>query len=59
MISFFAQNLGTIAVGLLVAGAVAAIVAKLIRDKHNGKCTGCDCSCGGCPSRGSCGGGGA
>jgi hypothetical protein len=50
MIGFFAENLGTIVVGLAVAGIVAAIVMKMIRDKKKGKCIGCDGGCGNCPN---------
>ncbi|MDR1156903.1 MAG: FeoB-associated Cys-rich membrane protein [Oscillospiraceae bacterium] len=46
MLTVLAENLGTILVGLVVLGILAAIVAKLIRDKRKGKCVGCDCGCG-------------
>jgi hypothetical protein len=39
-------NLGTIVIGLVVLGVVAAIVIKLIRDKRKG--SGCSCGCGAC-----------
>jgi 1-aminocyclopropane-1-carboxylate deaminase/D-cysteine desulfhydrase-like pyridoxal-dependent ACC family enzyme len=46
MLAYLAENIGTIVVGLIVAGILAAIIAKLVRDKKNGKCIGCDCGCG-------------
>jgi hypothetical protein len=50
MITWITANLGTLAIGLLVLGIVAAIVCKLVRDKKKGKHLGCDCgSCGACP----------
>jgi len=51
MISFIVKNLGTIAIGLVLAGIAAAIVVRLGRDKKKGKCAGCD----GCPGRADCG----
>jgi hypothetical protein len=51
MFAFLSENLGTIAVGLMVACIIAAIVAKLVRDKRQGKCAGC----GGCEGRANCG----
>jgi hypothetical protein len=47
MLAVLTENLGTILVGLVVFGILAAVVAKLIRDKRKGKCVGCDCGCGG------------
>ncbi len=55
MLGFLTENLGTIIVGLVVAGVVAAIIIKLVRDKRKGKHIGCDCGCAGCPSSTSCG----
>ncbi|MEA4845738.1 MAG: FeoB-associated Cys-rich membrane protein [Clostridiaceae bacterium] len=54
MLAFLTKNLGTIIVGLVVAGIVAAIIVKLVRDKRQGKHIGCDCGCGGCPGSTSC-----
>ncbi|GHV26479.1 hypothetical protein FACS18948_2230 [Clostridia bacterium] len=54
MFEYIGQNLGTIAVGLIVAGIVAAIIAKLVRDKKKGKHIGCDCDCGECSLKGGC-----
>ena len=55
MFEWIAQNIGTIIIGLIIAGIVAAIVSKIVRDKRKGKCTSCDCGCGGCSSAGNCG----
>jgi hypothetical protein len=49
MLTFLSLHLGTLVIGLLVAGFVAAIVIKLVRDKKKGKCPGCDCGCANCP----------
>ena len=49
MITFLAENLGTIVVGMGLAAVVAAIIAKLVRDARRGSCVGCS-SCGStCP----------
>lgn len=42
-ISFIIENIGTILVGLIVAVILAAVIAKMFRDKK--KCRGC----GSCP----------
>jgi hypothetical protein len=56
MLAFLAENWGTIVVGLVVAGIVAAIIVKIIRDKRKGKSVVCDCSsCEGCHGGASCG----
>jgi hypothetical protein len=49
MLAFFADNLATILVGLVVLGIVAAIVVVMIKKKKSGKMIGCGCSCGSCP----------
>ncbi|MDR2610323.1 MAG: FeoB-associated Cys-rich membrane protein [Clostridiales Family XIII bacterium] len=38
------ENAGTIVVGLILLGIVAAIIIKLARDKRKGKCVSCDCA---------------
>jgi len=48
MLTFIINNLGTILVGVIVAGIIAAIVVKLIRDRRKGGCIGCDCDCENC-----------
>lgn len=54
MLTFLSENLGTILVGIIVAGIVAAIITKIIRDKRKGKSVVCDCGCGGCPNASNC-----
>ena len=46
MLLLLSENIGTIVVALILAGVVAAIVVKIVRDKQKGKCVGCDCCCG-------------
>ena len=48
MFSFIMENLGTVVIGLVVAGIVTAIVVKIIFDMRRGKHAGCGCGCGGC-----------
>lgn len=48
--------MSTVIIGVLLAGAVALIVRKMIQDKKAGK-SGCGCGCEGCPSAGACHGG--
>ena len=53
MLTYLSQNLGTIVIGALLLGIVAAIVTKIVRDKRKGKNPGCDCgtaACANCPS---------
>ncbi|MDR3240072.1 MAG: FeoB-associated Cys-rich membrane protein [Clostridiales bacterium] len=45
MITFFAENIGTIITGLVLLGIVAAAAAKIRRDKKKGGCAGCSCGC--------------
>jgi len=51
MFDWILKNLGTIVIGLAVTGIVAVIVAKIVRDKRKGKCTGCNCGCSECPEQ--------
>lgn len=53
MFVWIAENYPTILVCMALAGIVAAIVAKLIRDKKNGR-TSCGCGCANCAMAGSC-----
>lgn len=46
--------LPTILISLLLAGIVAAIILKFVRDKKSGKSIGCGCGCSSCPSAGIC-----
>ncbi|MDR1693562.1 MAG: FeoB-associated Cys-rich membrane protein [Oscillospiraceae bacterium] len=49
---FLTENIGTILVGLFVAGVCALIVRKLVRDRKRGKtCGSCDGCAGGCGER--------
>lgn len=60
MFQWIAQNIGSIAVFLVVSGIVAAIIANMIRNRRKGKAAvscGCGCGCGGCPMAGKCSGG--
>ncbi|MCR4708572.1 MAG: FeoB-associated Cys-rich membrane protein [Clostridiales bacterium] len=48
-----AENVGTIAVTLVLIGIVAAVLVKLHKDRKQGKSS-CGGSCGCCPMSGSC-----
>ncbi len=48
MLTFLAENLGTIIVGLVLAAVIAAIIVKLARDKKKG----CSCGCAECQNGG-------
>lgn len=50
---FLARHWGTILVLLALAGVVAAIIRKLIRDRKKG-IGACGNRCGGCPMSGTC-----
>ncbi|MDR0615249.1 MAG: FeoB-associated Cys-rich membrane protein [Synergistaceae bacterium] len=50
MFVFLAENIGTILVGMAVFGIVSAIIAKMIRDKRNGKSIICGSDCSSCRS---------
>ena len=50
MLDWIIQNIGTLVIGLIIAGVVAAIVVKIVRDKRKRKCTGCGCCCESCPN---------
>ena len=53
MLQTIVNHAGTIIVTLILIGAVAAAVFRLVRDKKQGKST-CGCNCGCCPMAGSC-----
>ncbi|MDR0293758.1 MAG: FeoB-associated Cys-rich membrane protein [Oscillospiraceae bacterium] len=55
MLNLILQNIGTIVIGLVLAGIVTAIILKIVRDKQKGKCAGCGYRCGSCPGSPSCG----
>ena len=50
---FITQNMGTIAVLLLLAVIVGLIINKMRKDKKSGK-GGCGCGCNGCPHANAC-----
>ncbi|MDD2268921.1 MAG: FeoB-associated Cys-rich membrane protein [Eubacteriales bacterium] len=53
MIQFITENLSTIIITASLAGVVALIIIKMIRDKKRGK-AGCGSCCSGCPSSSFC-----
>ena len=55
MLSVFSENIGSIAVLLVLTAVVGLAAFKLIRDKRKGKSS-CSCgsSCAGCPMSGKC-----
>ena len=53
MIQGIAENAGTIAVSLLLAGLVTLIAVRLRKDRKRGKVS-CGGGCGGCPMAGTC-----
>ena len=54
MFNWLVQNIGTIVIGLIVAGVLAAVVVKISRDRRKGKRAGCGCGCSNCPGAGGC-----
>ncbi len=50
---WLAENYLTIIICLALCGVVAAIAAKLIKDKKKGR-SNCGCGCANCPMSGSC-----
>lgn len=53
MLAFLMENIGTIAISILLAAVVAAVVRGMIRDRKAGK--GCG-GCAGCSGSSGCGG---
>lgn len=53
MIEWISENIGTIAVSLVLIGMVCAVAAKMVRDKRNHK-TSCGCGCEHCAMSGTC-----
>ncbi|HHW45707.1 MAG TPA: FeoB-associated Cys-rich membrane protein [Clostridiales bacterium] len=50
MLTFLAQNLATIVVGIILLAIVVLIIRKLIKDKKSGKsCSSCPGNCQSCP----------
>lgn len=56
ILEFLIQNVGTIAVSLVLAFIVALLVWSLVKDKRAGR-SGCGGGCQGCPMSGKCHGG--
>ncbi len=55
MLTWIAENIATIIISAIILTAVALIIAKMVRDKKNGKtCSSCGCGCEGCPIAPSC-----
>ncbi len=53
MSAWLAENWGTILLTLILAGIVTLIIAKLIKDRKNGKSS-CGGNCSHCPGCGRC-----
>ncbi len=53
MFGWIAANIGTIIVGMVVAGVLAAIIFSIVRDKKKGKSS-CGCGCENCAMKGQC-----
>ena len=49
MLTFLAENWGTIVLGIALLAVVILIVVKLVRDRRKGKSS-CGCGCDNCPS---------
>ncbi|MDE5671723.1 MAG: FeoB-associated Cys-rich membrane protein [Eubacterium sp.] len=47
MLAFLTENLATIIIAVIVIGILAAVIAKMIKDKKKGK-TSCGCGCENC-----------
>ena len=52
--NFFAQNTGTICIGLALAVVIGLIVRKLYHDHKRGGGCSCGCGCDHCSSQGAC-----
>ena len=55
MLQWITGNIATIAVAILVSGAIAAVIAKMVIDRKKGK-SACNCgsACSGCAMKGMC-----
>ena len=53
MFQWIIDNTGTILISLALIGLVVLIVARMRKDKKQGKSS-CGCSCGSCPMSGTC-----
>ena len=54
MLSWLAENAGTILVVLLLLAAVGLIIFSRLRDKKKGKASTCGCGCADCAMKGQC-----
>ncbi len=53
MFAWLYENLATIVISAVLAGVVALILVRMVRNRKNGNSS-CGCGCGGCPMDGSC-----
>lgn len=53
MLAWLSQNLGTIAVLLIVAAILIGIIVKMVKDKRKGNSS-CGCGCSNCAMRDKC-----
>lgn len=53
MLTWISENMATIIICAVLLLIVAAILARLIRDKKKGRSS-CGCGCANCPMNGSC-----
>ncbi len=53
MLSWISQNIATIVICIVLLAIVAAIIAKLVKDRKKGKFS-CGCNCAHCAMAGSC-----
>ncbi len=51
--NWFAENLGTVVVAVVLIAVVVFVTRKMIRDKNEGRSS-CGCGCASCPMAGSC-----
>jgi len=53
MLTFLAENIGTIVISLALAGIVALIIISMVKGKKKGKGS-CSCGCSACAMQGKC-----
>ena len=53
IIEFFAANIGTVAVSLILLAVLALVAVKMIKNKKKG-ISSCGCGCSTCPYSGKC-----
>lgn len=53
MLSWISQNIATSVICIVLLAIVAAIIAKLVKDRKKGKSS-CGCNCAHCAMAGSC-----